>query len=156
VPVNLLLVKNTTMHGVFWGSYMQHSYAQLADGMAEVLQWLADGKLSLQVSHRCGCVRASFKGGRELSSSGLTTKRPDAPAHTHTRTRTHTHRYPLERVPEAMQALAQRQVRGKVIITMGLEPAAGPAGGEQQQQQGAAGGGDGSSGGVGPPPHARL
>lgn len=23
IPANLLLVKNTTLHGVFWGSYMQ-------------------------------------------------------------------------------------------------------------------------------------
>jgi hypothetical protein len=52
VPVNLLLVKNTTMHGVFWGSYMQHDYKQLAGGMKEVLGWLGEGKLQLEVSHR--------------------------------------------------------------------------------------------------------
>jgi hypothetical protein len=52
VPVNLLLVKNTTMHGVFWGSYMQHDYRQLAGGMREVLGWLGEGKLQLEVSHR--------------------------------------------------------------------------------------------------------
>jgi sacsin len=51
--VNLLLVKNTTMHGVFWGSYMQHDYKQLAGGMREVLGWLGQGRLQLEVSHRC-------------------------------------------------------------------------------------------------------
>jgi hypothetical protein len=52
VPANLLLVKNTTMHGVFWGSYMTNNYKLLAASMAQVLQWVGEGKLQLQVSHR--------------------------------------------------------------------------------------------------------
>lgn len=52
VPANLLLVKNTTMHGIFWGSYMQHDYRALAGGMREVLAWVGEGKLQLEVSHR--------------------------------------------------------------------------------------------------------
>eukprot|EP00775_Hariotina_reticulata_P012009 gene12009-12153_t len=52
VPANLLLVKNTTMHGIFWGSYMTNNYKLLAASMAEVLQRVGQGKLQLQVSHR--------------------------------------------------------------------------------------------------------
>jgi sacsin len=52
VPANLLLVKNTTLHGIFWGSYMQHDYKELAGGMREVLGWLGEGRLQLEVSHR--------------------------------------------------------------------------------------------------------
>lgn len=52
VPANLLLVKNTTMHGVFWGSYMMHNYKLLAASMKQVLDWVGQGKLDLQVSHR--------------------------------------------------------------------------------------------------------
>lgn len=85
VPANLLLVKNTTLHGIFWGSYMQHDYRPLAGGMREVLSWLGEGRLRLEVSHR----------------------------------------YPLDQVPQAMAALLDRRVQGKVIITLG----------QQQQQQ---------------------
>ncbi|WIA34847.1 hypothetical protein OEZ86_013145 [Tetradesmus obliquus] len=52
VPANLLLVKNTTMHGIFWGSYMMKDYKVLADGLRQVLQWAGGGRLTLQVSHR--------------------------------------------------------------------------------------------------------
>ncbi|KAF6260847.1 hypothetical protein COO60DRAFT_838483 [Scenedesmus sp. NREL 46B-D3] len=52
VPANLLLVKNTTMHGVFWGSYMAKDYAVLAGGLRQVLDWAGQGRLALQVSHR--------------------------------------------------------------------------------------------------------
>jgi sacsin len=52
VPANLLLVKNTTMHGVFWGSYMMKDYKVLAAGLRQVLDWAGQGQLKLQVSHR--------------------------------------------------------------------------------------------------------
>ena len=52
VPANVLLVKNMTMHGVFWGSYLQHAPKVLIDGMTTILQWLAEGKLSVQVRGR--------------------------------------------------------------------------------------------------------
>lgn len=52
VPANLLLVKNMTMHGIFWGSYLQRQPQVLLEGMAQVLQWMTEGKLSVQV----GCI----------------------------------------------------------------------------------------------------
>ncbi|KAG2434122.1 hypothetical protein HXX76_007849 [Chlamydomonas incerta] len=52
VPANLLLVKNTTMHGVFWGSYMMHQPRVLADSMRQVLEWFAQGKLRVEVFAR--------------------------------------------------------------------------------------------------------
>lgn len=39
-----------TMHGIFWGSYLQHQPAVLVEGMATILQWLAEGRLKVQVS----------------------------------------------------------------------------------------------------------
>ena len=36
VPVNLLLVKNMTMHGIFWGSYLQRKPKVLLEGMVQV------------------------------------------------------------------------------------------------------------------------
>eukprot|EP00198_Chlamydomonas_reinhardtii_P006595 XP_001695931.1 predicted protein [Chlamydomonas reinhardtii] len=52
VPANLLLVKNTTMHGVFWGSYMMHQPRVLADSMRQVLEWFGQGKLRVEVFAR--------------------------------------------------------------------------------------------------------
>lgn len=52
LPANLLLVKNLTAHGVFWGSYMTAEPATLAGGMHQVMDWLRQGMLTVHVSHR--------------------------------------------------------------------------------------------------------
>ena len=49
IPANLLLVKNMTVHGIFWGSYLQAQPRALLEGMAQVLKWLSEGKLEVQV-----------------------------------------------------------------------------------------------------------
>lgn len=36
VPANILLVKNTTLHGVFWGAYMQYQPDVVERGMRQV------------------------------------------------------------------------------------------------------------------------
>eukprot|EP00798_Chlamydomonas_sp_ICE-L_P010462 gene10462-8420_t len=75
---NILLVKNTTLHGIFWGSYMAARPQVLREGMQAVLNWMAEGKLKVQVSHR----------------------------------------YPLEAAHLAFEAIGNRKVLGKAIITM--------------------------------------
>lgn len=52
VPSNLLLVKNCTFHGVFWGSYMQRQPHVLRSSMEQVLDWAAAGKLRVPVHER--------------------------------------------------------------------------------------------------------
>lgn len=52
VPANILLVKNTTLHGTFWGSYLQHNYALLDESMRQVVAWLQSGKIKVHISHR--------------------------------------------------------------------------------------------------------
>lgn len=52
VPANLLLVKNCTVHGVFWGSYMQRQPKTLRASMDQVLAWAASGQLRIPISHR--------------------------------------------------------------------------------------------------------
>ncbi|GBF97766.1 quinone oxidoreductase [Raphidocelis subcapitata] len=54
VPANLLLVKNTTVHGVFWGSYMQRAPKVLRASMDQVFAWAASGQLRVPVSARVG------------------------------------------------------------------------------------------------------
>ena len=52
VAANVALVKNLTLHGVFWGSYMQHRPAILRKSLEEPLAWLGQGKIKVPVSHR--------------------------------------------------------------------------------------------------------
>lgn len=44
-------VKNTTVHGLFWGSYMQHNPSVLRSSMDDVMTWFAKGQLKPHVSH---------------------------------------------------------------------------------------------------------
>ena len=41
ISANIALVKNLTLHGVFWGSYMKQQPATLQKSIAVPLQWLA-------------------------------------------------------------------------------------------------------------------
>ncbi|KAK9915971.1 hypothetical protein WJX75_006753 [Coccomyxa subellipsoidea] len=52
VAANIALVKNLTLHGVFWGSYMQHKPSVLQKSLQELVSWWAEGKISIPVSHR--------------------------------------------------------------------------------------------------------
>ncbi|KAL6763224.1 hypothetical protein V8C86DRAFT_2496880 [Haematococcus lacustris] len=51
IPANILLVKNTTVHGLYWGSYLQHKPQVLRDSMADIMAWLASGVVQPHVSH---------------------------------------------------------------------------------------------------------
>jgi NADPH2:quinone reductase len=51
LPLNLALVKNITVHGVYWGSHAQHAPGVLAKSMRELMGLLAAGKLPVNVSH---------------------------------------------------------------------------------------------------------
>lgn len=52
VSLNLALVKNATLHGVFWGSYMQHQPRVLRASLEELLGWLGAGRISVPIFHR--------------------------------------------------------------------------------------------------------
>lgn len=51
-PLNLLLVKNVSVHGVFWGSHMEHAPRVVAESMARLVDAFASGALTVPVSHR--------------------------------------------------------------------------------------------------------
>ena len=53
MAANIALVKNWTLHGVFWGSYMQHNPRVLRASLEQLALWLGEGKLHVPVSHRC-------------------------------------------------------------------------------------------------------
>lgn len=52
VAANIALVKNLTLHGIYWGSYLQHNPKILGRSIQQPLQWLAQGKIHVPVSHR--------------------------------------------------------------------------------------------------------
>ncbi|GFR48767.1 hypothetical protein Agub_g10588 [Astrephomene gubernaculifera] len=52
VPANLLLVKNTTLHGVFWGSYLAQQPRVIADSMRHLMAAFGAGRLRVEVYGR--------------------------------------------------------------------------------------------------------
>ena len=52
IPANIALVKNLTLHGVFWGSYMQNNPRVLQQSLMELVSWLDEGRITVPVSHR--------------------------------------------------------------------------------------------------------
>lgn len=49
-PANLLLVKNISVVGVYWGSYARHNPGVLMKSLMQLTQWLKEGKLRPHVS----------------------------------------------------------------------------------------------------------
>lgn len=52
IPANITLVKNLTVHGVYWGSYMTRDPATLRESMQQLIDWWIQGKFRVHVSHR--------------------------------------------------------------------------------------------------------
>lgn len=77
LPLNLPLLKGSSLVGVFWGEFARREPKANAENMSRLIGWIAEGKV-----------------------------RPLVSAH-----------YPLERGSEALRALLERQVTGKVVIT---------------------------------------
>ncbi|XP_057982889.1 uncharacterized protein LOC131167876 [Malania oleifera] len=51
IPANIALVKNWTVHGLYWGSYKIHRPAVLEDSVRELFNWLTKGLITIQISH---------------------------------------------------------------------------------------------------------
>lgn len=51
IPANLILVKNITAIGFYWGGYLAFNSKPLTDSLATLLQWYDAGNLSPHVSH---------------------------------------------------------------------------------------------------------
>lgn len=52
VPANLLLVKNITVIGFWWGGYRAFAPHLLQDSLATLMRWHAEGRLHPHISHR--------------------------------------------------------------------------------------------------------
>ncbi|WP_299151904.1 NADPH:quinone oxidoreductase family protein [uncultured Tateyamaria sp.] len=51
IPANILLVKNLTVIGYYWGGYTRVNPSVLTDSFAELFTWYEQGRLSPHVSH---------------------------------------------------------------------------------------------------------
>ncbi|MGY6704932.1 NADPH:quinone oxidoreductase family protein [Roseinatronobacter sp.] len=50
-PANILLVKNLTVIGLYWGGYLNFAPEALTGSLAELLDWHGQGRLTPHVSH---------------------------------------------------------------------------------------------------------
>ncbi|XP_058786645.1 uncharacterized protein LOC131661207 [Vicia villosa] len=60
IPANIALVKNWTVHGLYWGSYKIHRPAVLEDSIKELLSLLAKGLISIHISHSYSLSEANL------------------------------------------------------------------------------------------------
>ncbi len=58
IPANILLVKNVSAIGFYWGSYRSHAPELVAAGYAQLFAWYAAGKLEPHVSHQLDLAEA--------------------------------------------------------------------------------------------------
>jgi NADPH:quinone reductase len=63
IPANLLLVKNITVIGFYWGGYLTFAPQVLGDSLAELMDWYAQGRLHPHV----GAVLPLDRAGEALA-----------------------------------------------------------------------------------------
>jgi NADPH2:quinone reductase len=51
IPANIVMVKNLTVIGVYWGAYYRFAPQVLADSFRRLLGWWAEGRIAPHVSH---------------------------------------------------------------------------------------------------------
>lgn len=59
IPANLLLVKNLSVLGLYWGGYLKFRPQVLTDSLATLLGWYAEGRLKPHISHTLPLERAA-------------------------------------------------------------------------------------------------
>lgn len=67
IPANLLLVKNLSVIGLYWGGYLSFAPAALTESLGTLMGWLAEGAITPHVSHRLPLERVAE--GMELLRS---------------------------------------------------------------------------------------
>ena len=59
IPANIILVKNITVIGFYWGGYLKFNAPSLTDSLAELMAWHAQGRLRPHVSHQIPLAQAA-------------------------------------------------------------------------------------------------
>jgi len=73
IPANLLLVKNLSVMGLYWGGYLKFAPKTLTDSLEQVLGWIAAGELTPHISARLPFDRAQ-EGLKMLENRSATGK----------------------------------------------------------------------------------
>ncbi|KAB1993158.1 hypothetical protein ES319_D13G010100v1 [Gossypium barbadense] len=60
IPTNIILVKNWTVHGFYWGSYIIHQPAMLEDSVRDLFSWMEKGLITVHVSHTYSLSEANL------------------------------------------------------------------------------------------------
>ncbi|PON71116.1 Alcohol dehydrogenase superfamily, zinc-type [Parasponia andersonii] len=60
IPANITLVKNWTVHGLYWGSYKLHRPGVLEDSIGELLSWVVKGLIKIHISHTYSLSEANL------------------------------------------------------------------------------------------------
>lgn len=60
IPANIALVKNWTIHGLYWGSYRIHQPGVLEDSLKELLSWMEKRLITIHISHTYSLSEASL------------------------------------------------------------------------------------------------
>lgn len=59
IPANILLVKNLTVIGFYWGGYTKFKPSVITDSFAQLFRWYQDNRLTPHVSHELPLERAN-------------------------------------------------------------------------------------------------
>jgi NADPH2:quinone reductase len=51
IPANILLVKNLTVHGFYWGAYQRLNPALMAESFGQLFRWFEEGRLKPHISN---------------------------------------------------------------------------------------------------------
>jgi NADPH2:quinone reductase len=72
IPANILLVKNLTVHGVYWGGYASLRPQVLRESVARLFGWWAEGRLKPHVSRELPLeeAEAGLDALRDRSATG--------------------------------------------------------------------------------------
>jgi NADPH2:quinone reductase len=72
IPANHLLVKNISVHGLYWGGYLKFHPEVLTDSLSTLLNWYAEGGLRPHISHTFSLEKAgeALATLRERKSTG--------------------------------------------------------------------------------------
>ncbi|MDQ7080683.1 MAG: NADPH:quinone oxidoreductase family protein [Paracoccaceae bacterium] len=59
IPANIILVKNLTVIGFYWGGYAKFKPSVLTDSFAQLFKWFDEGRLKPHVSHELPLEKAN-------------------------------------------------------------------------------------------------
>lgn len=59
IPANILLVKNLTVIGLYWGAYYKFAPKVMAESIAQILAWYEVGKIKPHISHELPLAEAN-------------------------------------------------------------------------------------------------